>query len=176
MRLNYELTRAELISAQRVFLWRKRRAFSWGYTALGAVFFLWNIWLLLQRGFKPYLLVGFGFGAFMILCVPLVLPLFSLITWKKAVAQGAHITTLETSEEGVEISNVLARSLLRWAAFSDVLETPALWLLCVSNGVVAVPKRVLTSEQEKSLFRQELLRVPAPKRKNVASGPPLASP
>lgn len=174
MQLSYELSSADLGVAQALF-WRKRRPlFFWGFSVYGAFFALFGLWLLV-RGNVSSAIVPLVFGAWAIAFVPFLLPRSARKSWSKM--RFLHgPTLLSTSDEGMEVSNSMSRSLVRWEVFDAILEGKEAWLLCIGPlNYYIVPTRAFANEEEKTRFRSELHRVGSPVS-SVVSSAPLASP
>ncbi len=130
MQLRYDLNRADVAAARRLFLWRRRRVFCWGYTLFSALFFLFGVFNL-AIGFPGLAVVPLVVGALGTAYLPVVAPYRSALTMFPK-RKGTIPVAITTSAEEVEISTSLSRSTFRWAAFSDFIEGPTVWILFVN--------------------------------------------
>lgn len=171
MQLFYELSGDDMAAAQSLFWRRRRRLFFWGFTVYGVLFFLFGLWQLIRGGaagaFIPML-----FGAWATLFVPVLLPRTAKKNWAKSLfLHGA--TTLTISSEGIESSNPMWRSFMRWEIIGEVIEGPQVWLVLIGPmNFHIVPTRAFSSEEERVQFRSATHG-----RGAVANGgPPIAAP
>ena len=157
MQLNYELSAADLVKAQRLFLRRKRALFFWGCLIYGALLFFFGVFMALTQSL-PAALPLLAVSVYLALMPAVILPLAARGVWNKTpVLQGA--TTLKLAPEGFEISNSLSRALVRGQALQDGVQDAQMWMLFLGPGsYYLVPKRAFGSPQQAQDFEEAVAR------------------
>lgn len=171
MQLQYELSPDDYAASQSLFLRKRRAVILWFFSIYGALFLLFGLWQL-SRGALGSAVVPLLFGALGILYFPVVIPLVAKKSWAKLLILHGP-TTFETSSEGIETSNPMTRAFVRWQIVQDVVEGPQMWLVFIGPmHFYMVPKRALTSDEERAQFRAEL----GSRGATSSAGAPLPTP
>jgi YcxB-like protein len=166
VKIEYAITEGDYVEGVLAFCRRKRHSWVWRvlYVVFGVALSLMSLFAIYndpenEMGQAIGVLLGLGF----IFCA-LVMPSLRLKKHFRKSKYLHDIFTLEFSDEAMRLSGPNSFGELKWAAFTDWLETPKTFV-CVAGGVFYIlPKHCFqpTEEQElRELLKQKVQKATA---------------
>ena len=154
--LQFRYTEDEYVSALRAYMLAKRRVLF--FAGMASVITLLGLYFLLTRAELAATITFLCTGAFMF---GLLATSFGLVPRRRFRANPKFRSEyqLEFAEEGISFRTANVDSTLRWAIYTEAIETEKFYLLAHGEGAVTViPKRVFTNEGQQARFRDMLAR------------------